>query len=127
MNFLKQSISTVLILGVLVVQAVTQAPYGHRLIAQDKGRVAIINANGVVEWEIANPFVSHDIGVLPNGNFLLHTGPATVTEVTPEKKVVWEYTSKPNPPYTGVVEVHAFQRLKNGLTMISETGNRRII
>lgn len=104
-----------------------QKSVSHRLIAQDKGHVAIVNAKGEVEWEIANEFVSHDIGVLPNSNLLLHTGPATIREVTPEKKIVWEYTSKPNPPYSGVVEVHAFQRLKNGLTMIAETGNRRII
>ena len=116
-----------LIVMVFSTVADAQLPLSHRLIAQDKGHVAILNAKGEVEWEIANPFVSHDIGVLPNGNFLLHTGPATITEVTPEKKTVWEHTSKPNPPYSGVVEVHAFQRLKNGLTMIAETGNRRII
>src|SRR5258708_27111050 len=127
MNIIRQSVSVSLVVAFMAVQAAAQNPSGHRLIAQDKGHVAIINDSGVVEWEIANPFVSHDIGVLPNGNFLLHAGPATITEVTPEKKVVWEYTSKPSPPYTSVVEVHAFQRLKNGLTMISETGNRRII
>src|SRR5258708_40289379 len=127
MNLLKLSFCAGLIVGLTAAEALAQAPSGHRLIAQDKGHVAIINAAGVVEWEIANPFVSHDIGVLPNGNFLLHSGPATITEVTPDNKVVWEYTSKPSPPYTSVVEVHAFQRLKNGLTMISETGNRRII
>src|SRR5262245_6400777 len=107
--------------------AIAQTPVSHRLIAQDKGHVAILSSKGDVEWEIANEFVSHDIGVLPNGNFLLHTGPAIITEVTPEKQIVWQYTSKSNPPYSGVVEVHAFQRLKNGLTMISETGNKRII
>src|SRR5579871_3705007 len=65
--------------------------------------------------------------MLPNGNVLLHTGPATIVEMTPEKKVVWEYTAKPKAPYTGAVEIHAFQRLKNDLTMIAETGNLRII
>src|SRR5262245_16161956 len=79
-----------------------QKPLSHRLIAQDKGHVAMVRGDGKVEWEIDNPFVSHDLGVLPNGNFLLHTGPATITEVTPEKKIVWEYTSKPQAPYTGI-------------------------
>ncbi len=104
-----------------------QRPVTHRLIAQDKGHVVILNAKGEVEWEAPCPFVSHDISVLSNGNILLHTGPATIVEMTPAKQTVWEYTSKPKSPYDGTVEVHAFQRLKDGLTMIAETGNRRII
>jgi hypothetical protein len=127
MSLLRKGVLVSLLAAISAAGGHAQSPVAHRLIAQDKGHVAILNAKGEVEWEISNPFVSHDIGVLPNGNFLLHSGPATITEVTPEKQVVWEYTSKPNPPYAGVVEVHAFQRLKNGLTMISETGNRRIV
>ena len=53
------------------------------------------DAEGKVEWEAPCTFVSHDISVLPNGNILLHTGPATIVEMTPEKKVVWQYTAKP--------------------------------
>src|SRR5438067_7834037 len=102
-------------------------PVTHRLVGQDRGHVAIVNEMGQVEWEAPCPFVSHDIGVLPNGNMLLHTGPATISETTPAKQVVWTYTSKPKVGYNGTVEVHAFQRLKNGLTMIAETGNRRIV
>ena len=49
--------------------------------------------------------------VLPNGNLLLHTGPATIVEMTPEKKVVWQYEAKPKAGYKGRVEIHAFQRL----------------
>ena len=102
-------------------------PVTHRLIAQDKGRVAIVSAEGKIEWEYPCPFVSHDIQVLPNKNVLLHNGPATIIEVTPDKKIVWQYEGKPKPPYSGVVEIHAFQRLKNGVTMIAETGNKRIV
>ena len=65
--------------------------------------------------------------LLPNGNLLLHTGPATVIEMTPEKKVVWKYEAKPKEGYKGRVEVHAFQRLPDGITMIAESGNRRIV
>jgi hypothetical protein len=99
----------------------------HRLIAQDKGHIQIINARGEVEWEYPCNYTSHDISALPNGNFLLNTGPATIVEVTPAKEIVWQYTAQPKPPYTGAVEIHGFQRLKNGLTMIAETGNMRII
>src|SRR5689334_23313628 len=90
----------------------------HRLLAQDKGHAIILSAKGEVEWEAPCPFTSHDIAMLPNGNVLLHTGPATIVEMTPEKKVVWKYDAKPKAPYTGGVEIHAFQRLKNDITMI---------
>jgi hypothetical protein len=100
---------------------------GHRVLAQDKGKVAIIGTDGKVEWEIACKYNSHDIHLLPNGNLLLHTAAATVTEVTPKKEVVWKYEAKPKPGYKGRVEVHAFQRLADGNTMVAESGNRRIV
>ena len=102
-------------------------PPAYRVLAQDKGRVAIVGPGGKVEWEVENKYNSHDIHLLPNGNLLLHTGPATVTEVTPKKEVVWKYESKPKEGYKGRIEVHAFQRLDDGNTMIAESGNRRII
>lgn len=102
-------------------------PVTHRVIAQDRGRVVILGEKGDVEWEVPCNFTSHDISALPNGNFLIHNGPNTIVEMTPDKKVVWQHTSVPKAPYTGAVEIHAFQRLKNGRTMIAETGNLRII
>lgn len=99
----------------------------HRLIAQDKGKVAIINEKGEVEWEVPCGHNSHDISVLRNGNFLLHTAPNKIVEMTPDKKIVWEWESKPVAPYAGRVEIHGFQRLRDDITMISETGNKRII
>ncbi len=99
----------------------------YRVLGQDRGKVAIINGKGEVEWEVACPFGSHDIALLPNGNFLLHTGATTIVEMTPEKKVVWKHESRPKEGYKGQVEIHAFQRLDNGLTMVAESGNRRII
>jgi hypothetical protein len=107
--------------------AAADNPVSHRIIAQGKDRIAIVSPKGEVEWEVPCAFTSHDIAVLPNGHFLLHMGPATVVEMTPEKKVVWQYVSRPKEGYSGPVEIHAFQRLKNGLTMIAESGNRRII
>ncbi len=100
---------------------------GHRFVAQDRGRVAVVNAKGEVEWEVPCGFTSHDIQLLPSGNWLLHTGPTTIVEMTPEKKVVWQYDAKPKAGYDGKVEVHAFQRLPDGLTMVAESGNRRIV
>jgi hypothetical protein len=99
----------------------------YRVLAQDKGHVAIVGSDGKVEWEIECKYNSHDIHLLPNGNLLLHTGPATVTEVTREKKVVWKYEAKSKAGDKGRVEIHAFQRLADGNTMVAESGNRRIV
>lgn len=107
--------------------ALAADPPKYRVLAQDKGHVAIVGPDGKVEWEVPCAYNSHDIHLLPNGNLLLHTGPATVTEMTREKKVVWKYESKPKAGYKGRVEVHAFQRLDDGITMIAESGNRRIV
>jgi outer membrane protein assembly factor BamB len=102
-------------------------PVTHRLVAADRGKVAIVNTKGEIEWEVPVPFTCHDISALKNGNFLLHTGPATIVEMTPQKEIVWKYEGSAKAPYTGAVEIHGFQRLDNGRTMIAETGNKRII
>jgi hypothetical protein len=107
--------------------ALAADPPKHRVLAQDKNKAAIIGLDGKVEWEVECKHNSHDIHLLPNGNLLLHTGPTTITEMTPKKEVVWKYESKPKDGYKGRVEVHAFQRLADGNTMIAESGNRRII
>ena len=99
----------------------------YRVLAQDRGHIAIVNAQGTVEWEVECKHNSHDIARCENGNFLLHTGPTTVVEMTPQKQIVWRYDAKPRPGFDGRVEIHAFQRLPGGLTMIAESGNRRIV
>lgn len=102
-------------------------PVQHRVLAVDNGHAAIVNAKGEVEWEVPLKHDAHDIAMLPSGNVLLHTGPTTVVEMTPEKKIVWRHEAKPKPGYSGAIEIHSFQRLNSGLTMIAESGNRRII
>lgn len=100
---------------------------GYRVLAQDKGHVAIVGPDGKVEWEVPCKYNSHDIQMLPGGNVLLHTADAAVTEVTPKKEVVWKYEARPKPGYKGRVEVHAFQRLADGNTVVAESGNRRVV
>ena len=99
----------------------------HTVIGQDKGRVIILSPSGSIDWEFACGHNSHDLQVLANGNFLLHPAPNKIVEVTRDKKVVWEWTSKPEAPNTQRVEIHGFQRLADGNTMIAETSNLRII
>lgn len=101
---------------------------GYRLLGADKKRVAILNENGRVEWEIANPAPeTHDIQMLPNGNVLFQTGYTTVVEVNREKQVVWRYEAKPKDGYSGRVEIHSYQRVKNDLTLVAESGNARLV
>ncbi len=107
---------------------VAAEPVTHRVLAADAstGNLAIIDAAGKVEWEFKNRHDVHDLQLLPNGNVLTHTSSTTIVEVTPDKKIAWTYEAKPKP---GVkrIEVHAFQRLPDGRTMVAESGNCRII
>lgn len=100
---------------------------GRRVLAADNGKVAIVDGDGKVEWEYPVRAQVHDLWMLPNGNVLLPLGPAKVAEIRPDRTIAWQYESKPQPGNSGRVEVHAFQRLDDGLTMIAESGNRRII
>ena len=57
-----------------------------------------------MEWEIPVTAI-HDAALLPNGNILLQQGWTLVQEVTPDRKVVWQYdAAKANPGKP--VEVH---------------------
>lgn len=101
----------------------------HRVLAADRGtgRVAIIGTDGKVEWEFANKHDVHDIWMLPNGNILTHISPTTVVEIAPNKTIAWKYEAKPKPGYKGPVEVHSFQRLADGNTVVAESGNARVV
>ena len=92
-----------------------------------KKRIAIINPDGAIHWE--HPVRNiHDLHQLPNGNILFQTDWTQLLEMAPDKKLVWSYDAATQNGNAGKrVEVHAFQRLDNGLTMIAESGTRRII
>jgi hypothetical protein len=104
-------------------------PVTHKVLAADRGtgKVAIVNERGEVEWEFANRHDVHDLHLLQNGNILTHTLPTNVVEISPKKEIVWKYEAKPKPGYKGQIEVHAFQRLTGGNTMVAESGNSRIV
>ena len=112
----------------LQLQAEQTGP-GRRFLAADDStrRLAIISPDGSYEWELKVGGI-HDAHLLPNGNVLLQQGFQKIVEIAPDKRVVWEYDSgKMNGNEGARVEVHAFQRLENGLTMIAESGPGRII
>lgn len=106
----------------------TSAVAKHRVLMQGNDRLAIVAADGKVEWEMKWGGI-HDIHVLPNGHIMVQQGAATVAEIDPEtKKVVWSYdSSKQNGNAGKRVEVHAFQPLDAGRVMIAESGPARII
>lgn len=100
---------------------------GYRVLAGDKGRVCLVDASGRVEWEYANKAECHDLWLLDNGHVLLPLSRNRIAELDREKKIVWEYESKPIAANPAHVEVHAFQPLPEGRVMIAESGNRRLV
>lgn len=118
-----------LILGLVTSPLVAAEPVTHRVLAADRstGKLAIVEPGGAVSWEFANRHDVHDVQVLPNGNILTHTSPTNVVEVTPEKTIAWKYEAKKKPGYRGRIEIHAFQRLPDGNTLVAESGNSRLV
>ena len=99
----------------------------HRLLVANTGRIAIVAPDGTLERDVKSGGL-HDASLLPNGNLLFQSSWTKVTELDPQGKVVWEYDSATSNGNAGVpLEVHACQRLENGLTMISESGVGRLI
>jgi outer membrane protein assembly factor BamB len=103
---------------------------GRRLLVADysKRLIAMIAADGAVEWQYKIGDL-HDLHYLPTGNVLFQTSFQKIIEVDPKSnQVVWQYDSaKQNGNAGKAVEVHAFQRLADGVTMIAESGPSRIL
>jgi len=94
----------------------------------EKKRLGLVEvATGRLEWEIPLRDL-HDLWVLPGGHILTQTNWTRVIELDARQRVVWSYDSATMNGNAGKpVEVHAFQRLSDGLTMIAESGPGRII
>jgi len=124
--------------GLLVLLLASTRAHAERLVlasaSYGNNIVAICDADGKVLWshKTAGPKTGHaghhDIQLLDNGNILFHENWTTILEMTLDKKVVWSYDASTMNGNKGKrVEVHAFQRLPSGLTMIAESGVGRII
>lgn len=92
-----------------------------RILAGCDNRVVILDPTGEVVWEYPAGLV-HDAWMLPNGNVLFGDG-RSVTEVTPEKKIVFQY----KPDAKKGDSVYACQRLANGNTLVGENATGRIL
>ncbi len=103
------------------------ASYGNNVLA-------ICESDGKVIWKYktAGPQKGHaghhDVHLLPSGNILFHDSWTKTQEITLGKQVVWEYDSASMNGNEGQrVDVHAFDRLDNGDTVIVESSGGRII
>lgn len=100
----------------------------HQVLLHGGDRLAIVDPEGAIRWEMPWGGI-HDIHLLKNGNILTRRGKSAVVEIDrATKQVVWEYDSAISNGNEGRrIEVHAFQRLADGATMIAESGRGRII
>jgi hypothetical protein len=93
----------------------------HSFLCADSyaGKVAAVSADGKIEWEFACA-APQDCWRLSNGNYLFcHVHGAL--EMTPDKKIAWEYKTDTN------TEVHACQPLPDGRVLVVECGPSRIV
>ncbi|MEI6676000.1 MAG: hypothetical protein WCO57_12575 [Verrucomicrobiota bacterium] len=92
-----------------------------KLLAAGDNRIMILNADGSIAWEHRTS-LTHDVWMLPNGNLLYADG-ASVTEITPERKVVFQFKSAQ--PHGG--GTFACQRLANGNTVVGENSTGKVL
>jgi hypothetical protein len=128
LRFLVFAICLLVAIPAIHAQDTAQRPVKHSVLTQGKKKLAIVDGDGKVQWEMKWGGI-HDIHLLDSGNILTREGRSKVVEIDPKsKKVVWDYDSAVmNGNQEKKVEVHGFQRLADGTTMIAESGTARII
>ena len=100
----------------------------HAVIAADKQQLVAFDRDGKLLWSLPHFGPVHRIQILPNGHVLTQRNWTLLVELDADRKVVWEYDAQNSNGNAGkTLEVHAFQRLENGRTMIVENGVGRII
>lgn len=115
-----------------ILLAVSLNAYADKLVigAEAKKGVSVVDPSdgNKVLWNHPVGAV-HDVHLLPNGNILTQDGWPKIIEIDLDGNVVWSYDATTDNRSDGVerVEIHAFQRLPNGNTMIAESGASRII
>ncbi len=114
-------------MAILLLMALPAAA-AHRVLVQGNGKLAVVDAEGGIEWEMPWGGI-HDVQVKADGNILVQQGSAKIAEIDPKtKKVVWSYDSATMNGNMGKkIEVHAFQPLEGDRLMIAESGVGRII
>ena len=132
------NLASIVFAAFIVVGTTLAADAGDRLVlvgaSYGKNVLAICETDGSVLWkhDTAGPQKGHaghhDVHLLPNGNILFHDSWTKIQEITVGKEIVWEYDSATMNGNEGKkVDVHAFDRLSNGETVIVESKVGRII
>jgi outer membrane protein assembly factor BamB len=98
----------------------------HRVLLQGNGRLAIIEPDGSISWEM--PFgMLHDLHVIDGGYIVTVQDWTKVVAIDPEsKEVVWSYDAS-NDNGGNHIEVHAAQPIGNDRVLIAESGAGRLI
>lgn len=92
-----------------------------RILAAGDNRVMILDPAGEVLWQQPAQ-LTHDVWMLTNGNVLFADG-ATVTEVTPDHKTVFQYKAAEQKGGG----TYSCQRLANGRTLVGENSTGRVL
>ena len=94
-------------------RAVVAGDYSTRTLAR-------VDADGETVW--SKPIRAiHDLQLLPGGGTLYQTSFRNVVEADAAGNEVWRYDAPEG------VEIHSFTRLPGGVTLIAESGARRLI
>ena len=122
-DFAKRTVSTLglVLAGSHVNAQAEKTPTRHRFLCCDYqgNKVAIIAADGSVEWEFAAQ-TPQDCWMLPNGNVLVCYANGA-KEVSRDKQVVWEYTAPAG------AQCHSCQPLPDGNVLVAECGLSRLV
>ena len=86
---------------------------------------ALVKPDNSLSWSLPIRDI-HDAQPLKNGHWLLQTSFTNVIEIDANGKEVWRYDAGKTSDGRQV-EIHAFRRLDNDLTMIAESGTTRIL
>jgi hypothetical protein len=86
---------------------------------------ALIRPDNSIVWQIPIRDI-HDAQPLDNGHWLLQTSFTNVIEVDESGKEMWRYDAGKTADGKQV-EIHAFRRISENVTMIAESGTSRIL
>lgn len=86
---------------------------------------AVLDADNNPKWKLPIGDI-HDAQPLADGRWLTQTSFGNVVELDADGKEIWRFDAGKTDA-GGPIEIHAFRRLPNGLTMIAQSGAARII
>ena len=86
----------------------------------ERKTLARVDADGTTAWSKKIGAI-HDLHALPGGHTLYQTNFRNVLEADADGEIVWRYDAPDG------VEIHAFQRLPGGATLVAESGTRRLL